>query len=94
MRYPVLLAFFLCLLQQLTAQSGNWDRYVELKSCHISVEANLFSAKTFLEMEFFNSGNQETERLYKFKLMPHQVITGFQLELNGRYRDGSIEENW
>jgi hypothetical protein len=22
------------------------------------------------------------------------VITGFQLELNGRYRDGSIEEKW
>ena len=54
----------------------------------------MFTATTFIEMEFCNPNNQEIEGLYRFELKPGQVITAFQLDLNGKYRDGSIEEKW
>ena len=51
-------------------------------------------ARTFIEMEFFNPGNTEVEGNRTFQLNRGQVITAFQLALNGKYRDGSIEERW
>ncbi len=67
---------------------------MELNNCSISVKANQFTTTTFIEMEFCNPTEREIEGLYQFELQPHQVITAFQLELNGKYRDGSIEEKW
>ncbi len=67
---------------------------MQLKSCSIDIKADMFTATTFIEMEFCNPNNQEIEGLHRFELKPGQVITGFQLGLNGKYRDGSIEEKW
>lgn len=83
---------FIFSLAQPKAQQ--WDRQMELKSCSIDIKADQFTATTFIEMEFCNPHNQELEGLYRFELKPGQVITAFQLQLDGRYRDGSIEEKW
>ena len=72
----------------------NWDKPMRLKHCTISINADAFIATTFIEMEFYNSNSTVIEGLHRFELHPGQVITGFQLELNGKYREGSIEEKW
>jgi len=71
-----------------------WDRPIQLKSCAIDIKSDMFTATTFMEMVFYNPNNQEIEGLHRFELKPGQVITAFQLDLNGKYRDGSIEEKW
>lgn len=79
------------------AQNNNnrlLDQPMNLRSLLINIDADPFTATTFIEMEFYNSNSKEIEGLYQFELKPGQVITGFQLELNGKYRDGSIEEKW
>ena len=78
------------------AQSQNklFDRAMKLQTCNISINANDFTATTFMELEFYNPGMQEIEGLQNFQLRNGQVVTGFQLMLNGQYRDGSIEEKW
>ncbi len=76
------------------AQTKKFDQPVQLKSCHISIEANAFTATTFMELEFFNPGNEVVEGRQNFHLNKGQVISAFQLDLNGKYRDGSIEEKW
>ncbi|MDX2047185.1 MAG: VIT domain-containing protein [Chitinophagaceae bacterium] len=85
-------AFILSFIQ-VTAQQ-KWDRSMVLKSCTIDIKADQFTATTFIEMEFCNPNDREIEGLYLFELKPGQVITAFQLDLNGKYRDGSIEEKW
>ncbi|MEO6252098.1 MAG: VIT domain-containing protein [Ferruginibacter sp.] len=76
------------------AQQRLFDQAVQLKTCNISIEANPFIATTVIEMEFYNPRNQEVEGLHNFELNRGQVITDLQLELNGKYREGSIEERW
>ena len=76
-----------------TAQQRR-GRSMELKSCSIDIKADMFTATTFIEMGFYNRHDTELEGLYSFELHPGQVITAFQLDLNGKYRDGSIEEKW
>lgn len=78
----------------LTAQNRLLDQPMKIKNLSMKVSADCFTATTFLEFEFYNPNEQEIEGLYRFRLLPHQVITAFQLELNGRFRDGSIEEKW
>jgi TonB-dependent SusC/RagA subfamily outer membrane receptor len=56
--------------------------------------ADLFTATTFIEMEFYNPGKEEMEGLYRFRLLPGQAITAMQLDLHGKYRDASVEEKW
>lgn len=68
------------------------DQPVGVATANIKIDAGFFTTKTFIELEFCNPNRLEMEGLYRFRLEPGQVITGFQLELNGRYRDGSIEE--
>lgn len=86
-------AFLFTLLS--TAQNNRLlDHPMQIKKISISVEADCFTAITFLEMEFYNPNDKEIEGLYRFNLLPGQVVTAFQLELNGKYRDGSIEEKW
>src|SRR5258705_5689812 len=79
-------------LQVLSQQK--WDKSIQLKSCTIDIRSDLFTATTFIEMDFYNPNSQDVEGLYRFELRPGQVITAFQLDLNGKYRDGSIEEKW
>ncbi|RYZ54879.1 MAG: hypothetical protein EOP49_04135 [Sphingobacteriales bacterium] len=93
---PKIFIYLSCFL--LTALSPHaqqkWDRPMELRTCSVSIHADQFTATTFMEMEFCNPNGKEIEGLYRFELRPGQVITAFQLELNGKYRDGSIEEKW
>lgn len=68
------------------------DQPMEIRSVKMKVKADCFTAVTHLEIEFYNKNEQEIEGLFRFKLRPGQIITGFQLDLNGKFRDGSIEE--
>lgn len=95
MRKLSILSVLIYVLQfQSTAQQRQFDRPMQLIKCSIDIKANLFTVTTFIEMEFYNDNPREIEGLYNFQLKPEQVITGFQLDLNGKYRDGSIEEKW
>ena len=76
------------------AQGRLLDQPMQIKKLSMSVKADCFTAVTFIEMEFFNHRQQEIEGLFRFSLQPGQVITAFQLDLNGKFRDGSIEEKW
>lgn len=79
----------------LHAQSNRLlDQPMQIRKIAMKVEADCFTAVTFLEIEFYNPNDKEIEGLYRFNLLPGQVVTAFQLELNGNYRDGSIEEKW
>ena len=71
-----------------------WNQQMEVKSCVIDIRADQFTATTIIEMEFYNPRSTEMEGLYQFQLEPGQAITAFQLDLNGKFRDGSIEERW
>lgn len=95
MRNILLLACLLS-LSQLHAQPQlqKWNRQMQLKNCTINIKCGQFTATTFLEMEFYNPYERELEGLYQFQLKPGQAITAFQLELNGKYRDGTLEEKW
>lgn len=75
-------------------QQRLFDQPVQLKTCNISIETNSFIATTIIELEFYNSKDQEVEALQTFQLNRGQVITDFYLELDGKYREGSIEEQW
>ncbi|HMU08772.1 MAG TPA: VIT domain-containing protein [Ferruginibacter sp.] len=88
-----LLCVTACILQG-NAQQRLFDQPVQLKNCNISVNANPFIATTVIEMEFYNPKDQEVEAYQAFTLNRGQVITDLQLELNGKYREGSIEERW
>lgn len=88
------LLFILAFNIQSNAQQRLFDQPVQLKNCSISITANPFIATTVIEMEFYNPKDQEVEARQEFQLNRGQVITGFQLELNGKYREGSIEERW
>jgi TonB-dependent SusC/RagA subfamily outer membrane receptor len=96
MQKVAILLLCLCFyLNKVVAQTSRpWDKPAHLKSCSIYITADLFTATTFIEMEFYNAGDSEIEGLYTFQLHPGQVITALQLDLNGKYRDGSIEERW
>jgi tetratricopeptide (TPR) repeat protein len=88
------LLFVFTFVTQGKTQQRLFDQAVQLKTCNISIDANPFIATTVIEMEFYNPKNQEVEGLHTFELNRGQVITDFQLELNGTYREGSIEERW
>ena len=95
MQKPLILSALLCFMLSAVAQPGRqWDRPMELQRCSVDVQANLFTATTFIEMEFYNPNNQEIEGLFKFQLNPGQAVTSLQLDLFGKLRDGSIEERW
>jgi tetratricopeptide (TPR) repeat protein len=79
---------------QSKAQQKLFDQSVQLKTCLISIDANAFIATTYVEMEWYNPKDQEVEGYQAFELNRGQVITNFQLELNGKFREGSIEERW
>ena len=76
------------------AISQQWDRHMLVKKMDIRVKTDAFTATTFIEMEFYNPTDTEMEGFYGFQLEPGQAITAFQLDLFGKFRDGSIEEKW
>ncbi|RYD82181.1 MAG: hypothetical protein EOP53_04420, partial [Sphingobacteriales bacterium] len=93
-KFFLLSLFFIGTFCVSAQQPRRLDQPMEVKTCNIRINANAFAAKTFVEIEYYNPQNVEIEGLTFFKLNPGQVITAFQLELNGKYRDGSIEEKW
>ncbi len=93
-KFLFLLLIFQSSLLSAQVPVQKWNRQMQLKTCNVQVNSNLFTATTIMEMEFYNSNEQELEGLYSFQLNAGQVITGFQLQLNDKYREGSIEEKW
>ncbi|MBL0055641.1 MAG: hypothetical protein IPP31_05490 [Chitinophagaceae bacterium] len=89
-----LLLLVTVLITRANAQQKSFDQPVQLKSCNIQIAANGYLATTVIEMEFYNPQNKEVEGYRTFQLDNGQVITDFQLELNGKYREGSIDERW
>ncbi|MBC7948385.1 MAG: TonB-dependent receptor plug domain-containing protein [Chitinophagaceae bacterium] len=94
MRFIIIALLITFICPALHSQRGHWDNPMKLRSCSIDIKANQFTATTFVELEFYNPGSQTIEGLYQFELKPEQVITAFQLDLDGKFRDGSIEEKW
>ena len=86
------LALIIVLNSQVISQQ--WDRHMLVKKIDIRVKTDAFTATTFIEMEFYNPTDTEMEGFYGFQLEPGQAITAFQLDLFGKFRDGSIEEKW
>lgn len=79
------------------AQPGNTrllNQPMKIESAAINICADYFTATTTLLLEFSNKNEVEMEGVFRFKLNAGQVITAFQLELNGQFREGSIEEKW
>lgn len=71
------------------------DAHMVLQDCSVKITTDGFTATTVMVLEFYNPFKYaEMEGVYRFELTGEQVITGFQLELNGKFRDGSIEERW
>lgn len=93
-----LFAVFITVCIHVTAQTPTsqrlFDSHMKLKNGSINITTDGLTATTFIEFEFYNDHITEIEGLFKFQLQPEQVITAFQLDLNGKYRDGSIEEKW
>ncbi|TWI81443.1 TonB-dependent SusC/RagA subfamily outer membrane receptor [Lacibacter cauensis] len=77
-----------------TVQPRVFDGKMILQRCSVAVKTDGITAVTFIELEFYNNRDTEIEGLYRFNLRKGQVVTDFQLELNGQYREGSIEERW
>jgi TonB-dependent SusC/RagA subfamily outer membrane receptor len=87
-------SFFLTAQVRPNTQSRVFDGKMVLQRCSVSVKTDGMTAITFIELEFYNSRDIEIEGLYKFQLRNGQVVSDFQLDLNGKYREGSIEEKW
>ncbi|HNP54601.1 MAG TPA: VIT domain-containing protein, partial [Ferruginibacter sp.] len=79
---------------QPAAEQRLFNQPTVIKDCRISIDADLFAATTTVELEMYNPQPKEVEALLRFSLREGQLITGFYLELNGQYREGSIEERW
>lgn len=77
-----------------TVQPRVFDGKMILQRCSVAVKTDGITAVTFIELEFYNNRDTEIEGLYRFELRNGQVVTDFQLDLNGKYREGSIEEKW
>jgi|GEM_PF-3740820 len=99
MRTLLLAVVLLCSCPALYSQAGFASFHPlrlapRLSALEAEVHADLFVATTTLTLTFFNPGNDAVESRYSFALVDGQAITGFQLELNDHWRDGSIEERW
>ena len=88
-------AIFLLFIQPAFAQNDRLlNQTMIINNCNVNITVNCFHATTQLELEFYNHRAQEIEGYIVFNLKPHQAITGFELDLNGKYRKGTIEERW
>jgi len=76
------------------AQQRVFNYPLKLKSCHVTIEVNQFIASTWIELEFYNPTAAEVEGYQRLNFSENQVVSGFQLDLDGKYREGSIEERW
>ncbi len=93
MRKYILVILLIVNITTLTAQRL-FDHPMAIRSCKVDIKSSGVLTETWVELEFFNSLSEEIEGRFNFSLKQGQAITGFQLELNGKYREGSIEERW
>jgi tetratricopeptide (TPR) repeat protein len=77
-----------------SVQAQKWNMPMKVKTMNVSVIADGFTATTLMEIEFSNPRKDTVEGLYSFNLQEGQVITGFELDMNGKFRRGSIAEKW
>lgn len=91
------LFIFLLAIKPVSAQQprvSKWNQQMKLVRCSLDIQAGPMESVTFMELEFYNPGNEPIEGWRSIRLDDGQFVTGFQLELDGCYRDGSIEERW
>jgi TonB-dependent SusC/RagA subfamily outer membrane receptor len=96
MRSLLLFVLLLCSQCSLRAQA----RFASLRPAlpvktarvQVQVEADAFTATTQIQLEFFNPNDSAMEARYWFQLEPGQAVTGLQLDINGHFREGSIEQ--
>lgn len=69
-------------------------RPAQLARCKVQVTADPFVATTKMELEFYNPNDSVVEVRHRLRLEPGQAVAGLQLDLNGKFREGSIEEKW
>lgn len=81
-----LLFFSLCTAAQVK------DQPIEIRDFSVSVRANMFIATTAITIEFYNPNNKVLDGEYNFSLKQNQVITGFELDINGFMRQGVVTE--
>lgn len=64
------------------------DAPVYLESVDIRIEANRFLARTRIELSFHNPNPRVLEGEFVFPLGPGQTVSGYELEVEGRMREG------
>ena len=84
---PILLLLFF--FNQVKAQQIT-DEPIELRYCSINVLANMFTATTTMQLEFYNPNAKVLDGEYNFALQASQVVTGFALDINGHLRQGVV----
>ncbi|GEM_PF-2635295 len=92
MRYLLLLIILLTGFY--TKAQNNWDKKITAKNVKINVEVNDVVASTTYEIEFANAQNAVVEGLFTFTLKTYQVVSAMQLDLDGHFREATIEEKW
>ncbi len=85
-----LLPLFILLFYTKLINAQAKDDPIELKNLSVSIKADLFTAITTLNMEFYNPNAKVLDGEYNFSLKDGQVITGFALDINGFMREGVI----
>ncbi len=68
------------------------DRPIEIKSLSLSVSAEMFTARTTLDIEFYNPNAKILDGEYNFSLQEGQVVIGFALDINGCMREAVITD--
>jgi len=93
-QWKTLVCILLLLPVALEAQDRLLNRKLRIQSSRVSIHAECMFATTVIEMTIHNPNPVEAEALEDFKLEDGQVISGLELDLNGHFRKGSIEERW
>lgn len=88
-KFFLLTLFACCICYPLSAQTPA-DAPLEISSCSISVQANMFTATTVMQLELYNPNQKILDGEYDFSLQAAQVVTGFALDINGLMREGVI----
>lgn len=93
MQKGLLFCFFVCFSLFAAAQSVTIkDSAVQITEVKITVKANAFSAETKVEIELLNPAPKLLDGELSFSLADGQTVNGFQLDVNGKMRDGVVVE--
>ena len=90
MRSVIIAAIICSMLTPVLAAAQQKDEEIEIRNLNLHVSADMFSAVTTMEIEFYNPNAKVLDGSFQFSLLAHQVVTGFSLDINGLMRQGVI----